>query len=179
MGGYTFLKRSLNLLEQGKQLPEFEKKEPITNPEEYQFDIVIFDNASLTPVTESAFYSSDAMIIPVEMEYFSFEGLYAMNEKLGEVMADMNHELEVLGIIPYNIDGRFKMTHDYSKLIGNDFEAEVTSPIRTDATIKYAQSHAKTVFEYDVNSNAAADFAKLGDEIEQRIQEILNKEARV
>jgi chromosome partitioning protein len=107
------------------------------------------------------------------MEYFSFEGLYSMNEKLGEVMADMNHELEVLGIIPYNVDERYKMTRDYFKQIGKDFEAEITSPIRTDAAIRYAQSNAKTVFETDVNSHAAADFARLGDELEQRILEMM------
>lgn len=175
MGGYTLLKSSLDLLEQGKQLREFDKKESFAGGDQYQFDVIIFDNAGLTPVTESAMYASNAMLIPVEMEYFSFEGLYVMKEKLDEVMSSMMHELDVLGIIPYNIDERFKMTRDYSRLIQQDFQTEVTPAIRTDATVKYAQSHAQTVFEYDVNCHASEDFARLGDALFQRIQDIVGE----
>lgn len=178
MGGYTLLRSSLELLEKGKQLREFDKKETFTGGDQYHFDVVIFDNAGLTPVTESAMYASEAMLIPVEMEYFSFEGLYVMKEKLDETMSNMRHELDVLGIIPYNIDERFKMTRDYSQLIRKDFQTEVTPAIRTDATVKYAQSHAQTVFEYDVNCHAAEDFARLGDVLFQRIQDSIGGERR-
>jgi chromosome partitioning protein len=165
MGGYTLLSRSLKALEKGKQ------------GEEYQYDIVIFDNASLNAVTESALYASDAMVIPVEMQFFSYEGLYVMIEKLNNVMENIGHELDILGIIPYNIDERMKMTRQYYQRMIKQFETEVTSAIRTDATVVYAQGKAQTVFEYDERCNAAKDFQVLGDELHTRILDMTSKGA--
>lgn len=182
MGGYTLLSRSFNLLEKGKQLNEFERAgnslsvvPPFLPIEECVFDIVIFDNAGLSAVTESALYSSDAMLIPVEMQYFSYEGIFIMIEKLQTVMESMNHELEILGIIPYNIDNRMNLTKEYFKSLAASFAEEVTPEIHTDASIGYAQAKAKTIFEFDPKCKAAQDFTILGDEVLRRIKALLGE----
>ncbi len=180
MGGYTLLQRSLKALETGEQLKMFHAKFPLASTrspfvpiEECIFDIVIGDNAGLTPVTEADLFASDAILSPVEMEYFSYEGVFVMMEMLEEVMNNMGRDLDILGVIPYNIDERFKMTDKYRISLKKEYEVEIAHPIRTDAAVKYAQPKAKTVFETEPHSNVAHDFQILGDQILARIQEDL------
>jgi len=182
MGGYTLLNRSLKLLEKSKQLADFEKKgeipaqPPFLTLTECVFDLVIFDNAGLSAVTESALYSSDAMLIPVEMQYFSYEGIFIMIEKLQQVMESMNHELDILGIIPYNIDNRMNLTKSYFRSLAASFAEEVTFEVHTDASVGYAQAAAKTIFEFDPKCKAAQDFTTLGNEILERVASTLKQE---
>lgn len=183
MSGYTVLERSLKALEQGKQLKQFDKMFPVWTPEppfipleECIFDIVIMDNAGFTSVTESSLYACNAILPPVEMEYFSYEGISLMLDKLEETMDDMGRDLEILGVIPYNIDERFKMTKTYTVSLKKAYEVEITLPIRTDAEVKYAQPKALTVFETAPTSNVAKDFAALGDQVLSRIKEDLEIE---
>src|SRR6266516_350683 len=182
IGGYTLLNRSLKLLEKSKQLADFEKKgetpvhPPFLTLTECVFDLVIFDNAGLSAVTESALYSSDAMLIPVEMQYFSYEGIFIMIEKLQQVMESMNHELDILGIIPYNIDNRMNLTKSYFRSLAASFAEEVTFEVHTDASVGYAQAAAKTIFEFDPKCKAAQDFTTLGNEILERVASTLKQE---
>jgi len=183
MGGYTLLSRSLKAMEKGKQIPELDKKfdhsqSPLTPLNECIFDIVIFDNAGFSSTTESALYASDSILAPVEMEYFSYEGIFMMMDKLESTMASMGRELDVLGVVPYNIDERFKMTRSYSVSLKKEYEIETTVPIRTDAAVKYAQPKAQTVFEFEPTCNAAKDFKALGDQILERIKESLAEASR-
>ncbi len=101
-----------------------------------------------------------------------------MMDKLEATMASMGRELDVLGVIPYNIDERFKMTKSYSVSLKQEYDIEFTVPIRTDAAIKYAQPKAQTVFEFEPTCNAAKDFKALGDQILERIKESLTEGSR-
>jgi nitrogenase subunit NifH len=53
------------------------------------------------------------------------------------------------------------MSDSYYKSLLTTFKERVIHSIRTDATIKKAQSLGQTVFEYDKSSKAAEDFSKL------------------
>jgi cellulose biosynthesis protein BcsQ len=65
--------------------------------------------------------------------------------------------------VPTKVDQRYRMSDAYYKSLLETFKERVIHSIRTDATIKKAQSLGQTVFEYDKSSKAAEDFSRLTD----------------
>ena len=126
------------------------------------FDFVIFDHSPFyTAISESALWASDEMIIPTVLEPFSVEGILKTIAKLSETLSELEHEVKITGIVPTKLDKRFAMSDSYYKSLRDTFQERVISSIRTDETIKKAQSLGQTVFEYDKNSKAAEDFTRL------------------
>jgi len=126
------------------------------------FDFVIFDHSPFyTSISESALWASDEMIIPTDLEPFSVEGILKTISKLSEALSDLEHEVSITGIVPTKVDKRYNMSDAYYKSLLKTFKERIIHPIRTDGTIKNAQSLGKTVFEYDKSSKAAEDFTKL------------------
>ena len=126
------------------------------------FDFVIFDHSPFyTAISESALWASDEMIIPTVLEPFSVEGILKTIAKLSETLGELEHEVNITGIVPTKVDKRFSMSDSYYNSLLETFKERVIQSIRTDETIKKAQSVGQTVFEYDKSSKAAEDFAKL------------------
>jgi chromosome partitioning protein len=126
------------------------------------FDFVIFDHSPFyTAISESALWASDEMIIPTVLEPFSVEGILKTIAKLSETLSELEHEVNITGIVPTKVDKRFSMSDSYYKSLIETFKERVLHPIRTDETIKKAQSLGQTVFEYDKRSKAAEDFSRL------------------
>ena len=130
------------------------------------YDFIIFDHSPFyTAISESALWASDEMIIPTDLEPFSVEGILETIAKLSETLGELEHEVKIAGIVPTKVDQRYSMSNMYYQSLRDTFKERVIHPIRTDATIKKAQSLGQTVFEYDKNSKAAEDFTKLTDMI--------------
>jgi chromosome partitioning protein len=128
------------------------------------FDFIIFDHSPFyTAISESALWASDEMIIPTDLEPFSVEGILETIAKLSETLSELEHEVAITGIVPTKVDKRYSMSNIYYKSLLDTFKERVIHSIRTDGTIKKAQSLGQTVFEYDKSSKAAEDFSKLTD----------------
>jgi cellulose biosynthesis protein BcsQ len=83
--------------------------------------------------------------------------------KLSETLGEIEHEVNITGIVPTKVDKRFSMSDSYYNALVETFKDRVIQSIRTDETIKKAQSLGQTVFEYDKSSKAAEDFTRLTD----------------
>ena len=134
-----------------------------------EYDYILYDHAgAYTPVMEAALLASDEMLIPCELEAYAVQGLFNMFEKLRETLED--HEIKNSGIIPYAIDQRFGITKQYLEELGEEFGELLLPAIRTDANITLAQSHQKTIFEFEaqekIRSRAADDFRTLAERID-------------
>jgi len=126
------------------------------------YDFVIFDHSpSYGPVTETALLASGEMLIPCELAPYAVQGLIAMIEKLTETLGGLDHEISMIGIVPFKLDQRYTMTGQYLASLKKRFGDFVVRPVRTDATVSRAQSVGKTVFEYDQHCKSAEDFAEL------------------
>jgi chromosome partitioning protein len=128
------------------------------------FDFVIFDHSPFyTAISESALWASDEMLIPTVLEPFSVEGILKTIAKLSETLGELEHEVNITGIVPTKVDKRLSMSDAYYHSLRETFKERVIHSIRTDETIKKAQSLGQTVFEYDKNSKSAEDFSRLTD----------------
>ncbi len=144
MGGYNTLRRAVKNLA--------------------GYDFVFFDHSpSYSPVTETGLLASDEMLIPCELAPFAVQGLINMIDKLSETLSGLDHELSMIGIVPFKLDKRYAITERYHTSLQKRFGERVIHPVRTDSTISRAQSLGQTVFEYDSKSNAAEDFTVLAE----------------
>jgi cellulose biosynthesis protein BcsQ len=86
------------------------------------------------------------------------EGLIEMIQKLDETLAELEHEVDITGIVPFKLDKRYSITEIYLTDLKKTFNGQIKDPIRTDSTITRAQSMGQTAYEYDKNSKAVKDF---------------------
>lgn len=122
------------------------------------YDFILFDHSpSYSPITETALLATDEMLIPCELAPYAVEGLLEMISTLSENLSGLDHEVAMVGIVPFKLDHRYSMTEMYLSSLKKRFGERIIQPVRTDATISRAQSLKQTVFEYDPKSKAAED----------------------
>jgi len=126
------------------------------------YDFLLFDHSpNYTSITETALLASSEMLIPCELAPYAVSGLINMITKLTETLGDLDHEVDITGIVPFKLDHRYSMTEIYLASLQKRFSELIIHPVRTDSTIARAQSLSQVVFEYDSKSRAAEDFTAL------------------
>ena len=72
-----------------------------------QFDVVIIDcPPTLGLLTINSLVASSRVIIPVQTQYYAIKGLTALIKVINTIKLKLNHDLEVLGLLPTFFDGR-------------------------------------------------------------------------
>ncbi len=156
----------------GKEFILSEAMEDIRS--DYEF-ILIDCPPSLGALTISALTASDYAIIALQPEFLAIQGMSDFIKILRTVKTRMNKELELLGIVATQYDSR-KVLHkeimEHTRQTYGDMVFE--SSIRGNVSLAEAQSMGQDIFEYDVNSNGAEDYASLTKEVIKRTIELVN-----
>jgi chromosome partitioning protein len=148
MSGYTLLRKATKNLE--------------------GFDFLFFDHApNPNAIGEAALLASEEMIIPCPLEPYAVEGMVDLFSSLGETLSGLEHEVNLIGIVPFAIDQRYARTQIYHKALKDRFKERVIQAVRTDENIKRAQHFHQTIFEYDPKSNAAIDIMAIATHLTQ------------
>lgn len=133
------------------------------------YDFLLFDHSpNYTAITETALLASNEMLIPCELAPYAVSGLINMITKLTETLGDLDHEVDITGIVPFKLDHRYSMTEIYLSSLQKRFGELIIRPVRTDSTIARAQSLNQSVFEYDPKSKAVEDFTALAQRLLSR-----------
>ncbi|MEM7487329.1 MAG: ParA family protein, partial [Bacteroidota bacterium] len=142
--------------------------------DEYEY-IFIDCPPSLNIITINAICASDYVIIPVQADSFSMQGVTDMIEFINMLRnAGANSYITLLGILVTHYEDRLKI----SKNIMAEFDrngwsdALFKTMIRTNTDIKGAQFEKKTIFEFNRKSHGANDYAKLGQEVLKKIKNL-------
>ena len=136
------------------------------------FDVIIIDSPpSLDLLAINTYAAADAVVIPVQTEFHSLEGLALMQDDLERVRRRLNPNLAVLGIVPTFVDRRKRLCRDVLDVLSEKHAADLTqSVIRDNVTLAEAPSHGQSIFAYDAKSYGAQDYAALGAEIVTRLE---------
>jgi len=127
-------------------------------------DLILFDHSpNYSTITEAALLASNEMLVPCELSPFSVEGLLLMFTKLEEALVD--HSLDLIGIVPFKLDRRISMHHDYLHDLNATFSGKIYPPVRTDQNVSAAQSKHLPVHEYDPQTKATEDFRAIADQL--------------
>ena len=136
------------------------------------FDFVIIDcPPSLGLLTINALSAANAVLIPVQCEYYAMEGLADLQRTISFVRERLNDQLTVRGIVLTMFDARNNLSYQVSNEIRTHFqEAVFQITIPRNVRLSEAPSHGKPIILYDVNSKGASSYVALAQELLSRNQ---------
>ena len=135
-----------------------------------QFSYVLIDcPPSLTLLTVNAMAAADAVVVPLQCEFFALEGLSQLLKTIDLVRANLNPKLEIQGIVLTMFDKRNKL----SDLVAADVRENMGDKVyRTviprNVRISEAPSHGLPALVYDLRCPGAQAYIKLAGELIQR-----------
>jgi len=136
---------------------------PIINDYNY---IIIDCPPSLGLLTLNSLTAADAVIIPIQCEYYALEGIGQLLNTINLVRENLNSSLEIEGILLTMYDNRTNLSRDVAKEVqkyftGKIFKAVVPRNVR----VSEAPSYGKPVVLYDAKSKGAIAYKKLAREV--------------
>lgn len=132
-----------------------------------QYDYIFLDTPpSLNLLTLNALCASDGVIIPVQPEFFSLEGIIKIRESIEDIRSRWNPKLKIIGVLPTQVSFRRKLTQE----IIDTLKAELGSilfenAIHDNAAVTESSGHAQSVIDYDRSSRGAKDYMAAAREL--------------
>lgn len=129
-----------------------------------QYDYIILDTpAQLGTLTVNALTAATSVIIPVQAEVFSLQGMGQLSKAIDAVKEYCNKNLKIRGILITRYNGRAIISRDMQANLEDAARQLHTklysTPIRECTSIKEAQASQQDIFTYAPRSNAAKDYA--------------------
>lgn len=154
------------ITEVGKEYRLKEALEPIM--EEYDY-IVIDTPPALSILTINALTVSDSLIIPVQADAFSLQGILSMADTINTVKQYCNPALTIKGIVITRYNSRAILTReitDYLNQVAQQLNTKVfNAKVRECIAIKEAQMVKQDLYSYAPTSNGTTDYKNLLKEI--------------
>lgn len=124
---------------------------------------------SLGILTVNALAAADAVLVPIQCEYFALEGVSELMRTLERVRAAWNPTLEVEGVVLTLFDERLglarQVVEDVRRYFGGlVFETVVPRNVR----LAEAPSFGQNILEYDIRSRGAKAYVELAGELLKR-----------
>ena len=132
-----------------------------------EYDIIIIDcPPSLGLITINAMVASNNILIPMQCEFFSLEGLSHLLNTIDLIKQNFNDDLSISGIILTMHDKRNKLTEQVEKDV-RDFLGEKVYQTCIPRNIKLSEapSHGVPGIVYDPKSLGARCYQELAEEI--------------
>ncbi|AHH06494.1 Soj protein [Borrelia crocidurae DOU] len=135
------------------------------------YDFIILDcPPTLSILTINALVASKYLLIPIETEFFAFEGINLLLDTITAVK-QINQNLEIAGVFINKYDIRNKSKEKYINLLQKVFKEKfLNTKIRKNISISKSQEENIPVHLYNKESNAAKDFLALTKEIIEKIE---------
>lgn len=135
-----------------------------------QFDYVFIDcPPSLGLLTVNALVAADALLIPIQCEYYALEGVTKLLESMRMVKARLNSKLEIFGVVMTMFDTRTTLSKQVVEEVRNYFGSTVFKTIiPRNVKLSEAPSHGLPVTRYAPTSKGAIAYSKLAKEVIRR-----------
>ena len=124
---------------------------------------------SLNLLTINAMTAADAVLVPLQCEFFALEGLSQLLKTVEQVRAALNPRLSIHGVVLTMFDPRNNLStqvvEDVRQFMGEKvYETIIPRNVR----VSEAPSHGKPVLLYDLKCTGAQAYLRLASEIIQR-----------
>jgi chromosome partitioning protein len=135
-----------------------------------RFDYVFIDcPPSLGLLTINALAAADEVLVPIQCEYYSLEGLSLLLETLSEVQKRLNPKITLTTIVLTMFDSRTRLASDVAENVKKHFPNELINiPIPRAVRVSEAPSYGQTVMTYDAASPGAIAYMGVAREIANR-----------
>ncbi|MBN8194549.1 ParA family protein [Bacillus sp. NTK074B] len=132
-----------------------------------EFDYIIIDcPPSLGLLTINALTASDAVVIPVQCEYYALEGLSQLLSTVRLVQKHLNHDLMIDGVLLTMLDARTNLGIQVIEEVKKYFQDKVyRTIIPRNVRLSEAPSHGEPIIIYDAKSRGAEVYLELAKEV--------------
>ena len=128
---------------------------------------------SLSLLTLNALAASDAVLVPVQCEFFAMEGISQLSASIEQIRAALNPRLEIQGVVLTMHDQRTGLSRDVARDVRAFFGAKVyETMIPRNVRLAEAPSHGQPILLYDYDSTGAQAYIKLATEIIDRERQL-------
>ena len=130
---------------------------------------------SLNLLTVNAMAASDAILVPLQCEFFALEGLSQLLQTVEQVRSTLNPNLSIHGIVLTMFDSRNNLSNQVVADVRQFMGAKVyNTMIPRNVRISEAPSYGKPVLVYDLKCVGSEAYLKLATEVIQRERELQN-----
>ena len=128
---------------------------------------------SLNLLTVNAMAASDAILVPLQCEFFALEGLSQLLQTVEQVRTTLNPNLSIHGIVLTMFDSRNNLSNQVVADVRQFMGAKVyNTMIPRNVRISEAPSYGKPVLVYDLKCVGSEAYLKLATEVIQREREL-------
>ena len=137
---------------------------------ENAFSYVLIDcPPSLTLLTINAMCAADAVMVPLQCEFFALEGLSQLLKTIELVKVNLNPSLAIQGIVLTMFDKRNKLSDQVAADVRENMgEIVYSTVIPRNVRISEAPSHGVPALVYDLRCPGSQAYIKLAGELIQR-----------
>ncbi|WP_439128751.1 ParA family protein [Polaribacter sp.] len=131
------------------------------------YDYILIDCApSLGLITLNSLVAADAVIIPIQCEYFALEGLGKLLNTIKSVQNIHNADLEIEGLLLTMFDSRLRLSNQVVDEVRKHFSSMVFDTIiRRNTRLGEAPSYGESIIAYDATSKGAVNYLNLAQEL--------------
>ena len=132
-----------------------------------KYDYILIDcPPSLGLLTLNALTCSNAVIIPIQCEYYALEGLGQLLNTVRLVQKNLNRNLEIEGVLLTMYDSRLNLSKQVADEVKGFFKDKIFETIiHRNVRLSEAPSFGKPALLYDANSTGAQNYISLVEEI--------------
>jgi chromosome partitioning protein len=136
------------------------------------YDFVLIDcPPSLSLLTLNGLCSAHGVIVPMQCEYFALEGLSDLVNTIKQVRANLNADLQIIGLLRVMFDPRITLQQQVSAQLEAHFGDKVfETVIPRNVRLAEAPSYGMPGVVFDPASKGAQAFVEFAREMTQRIE---------
>ena len=137
-----------------------------------EYDLVLIDcPPSLSMLTLNGLCSAHGVIVPMQCEYFALEGLSDLVNTIKQVHANLNPDLQIIGLLRVMFDPRITLQQQVSEQLKNHFGDKVfDTVIPRNVRLAEAPSYGLPGVVFDPASKGAQAFVAFAEEMVRRIK---------
>jgi chromosome partitioning protein len=134
------------------------------------YDYVLIDcPPALGLLTINALVASDAVLVPLQCEYYALEGMSHLVRTIERVRGNLNPRLELQGVVLTMFDRRNNLCDMVAEDVRDVFGEKVyRTVIPRNVRVSEAPSHGKPVLLYDLSCAGSQAYAHLASEVLKR-----------
>ena len=136
------------------------------------YDFVLIDcPPSLSMLTLNGLCSAHGVIVPMQCEYFALEGLTDLVNTIKQVHANLNADLQIIGLLRVMFDPRITLQQQVSEQLKGHFGDKVfNSVIPRNVRLAEAPSYGLPGVVFDPAAKGSQAFVEFAQEMVERVQ---------
>jgi chromosome partitioning protein len=140
---------------------------PQIKPGEFAYTYVLIDcPPSLNLLTLNAMTAAQAVLVPVQCEFFALEGISQLKETIDQIKATLNPSLEIQGVVLTMHDARTAFSREVADNVRAFFGAKVyETVIPRNIRVAEAPSYGQPILVYDPDCVGSTAYMKLATEL--------------